>query len=78
MGDSSDWELGGGSVQPTALMLHGHQGALVLGSVDAHVSLGKALTVMGLPPAALRTLPVDGDGRLQPAAVRLMDRAGYR
>jgi len=49
--------------------LAGHQGALVLGSVDAHVSLGKALAVMGLPPAALRALPVDGAGRLLPAAL---------
>lgn len=49
--------------------LAGHQGALVFCSVDAHVSLGKAMTVMGLPPAALRTLPVDGNGRLRPVAL---------
>lgn len=49
--------------------LAGHQGALVFCSVDAHVSLGKAMTVMGLPPAALRPLPVDGNGRLRPVAL---------
>ena len=49
--------------------LAGHQGALVFCSVDAHVSLGKALAVMGLPPDALRPLPVDGEGRLLVAAL---------
>ena len=49
--------------------LVGHQDALVFCSVDAHVSLGKALAVMGLPPGALRPLPVDGAGRLRVAAL---------
>jgi sulfinoalanine decarboxylase len=38
--------------------------AVVVASVDAHVSLGKALAVMGLPADALRLIEVDGDGRL--------------
>lgn len=38
--------------------------AVVLCSADAHVSLAKALTVMGLPAAALQRLPVDDEGRL--------------
>lgn len=38
--------------------------AVVLCSADAHVSLRKALTVMGLPGEALRRLPVDPQGRL--------------
>ena len=38
--------------------------AVVLCSSDAHVSLVKALTVMGLPTQALRRLPVDAQGRL--------------
>lgn len=38
--------------------------AVVLCSADAHVSLAKALTVMGLPATALLRLPVDGQGRL--------------
>ena len=38
--------------------------AVVLCSADAHVSLVKAMLVMGLPPQALRRLPVDGCGRL--------------
>lgn len=38
--------------------------AVVLCSADAHVSLAKALTVMGLPAEALRRLPVDPQGRL--------------
>jgi len=40
--------------------------AVVLCSADAHLSLAKALVVMGLPPSALRCLPVDGRGRLDP------------
>ncbi|MEB3173287.1 MAG: aminotransferase class V-fold PLP-dependent enzyme [Cyanobacteriota bacterium] len=39
--------------------------AVVLASDDAHVSLDKALMVMGLPPQALRRVPVDGQGRLK-------------
>ena len=38
--------------------------AVVLASADAHVSLAKALTVMGLPPDALIQLPVDRSGAL--------------
>ena len=40
--------------------------AVVLTSADAHVSLDKAVRVMGLPPQALHRLPVDAEGRLQP------------
>ncbi len=43
--------------------------AVVLCSEDAHVSLDKAMAVMGLPPEALIRLPVDRDGRLDPQAV---------
>jgi len=39
--------------------------AVLLASADAHVSLSKALMVMGLPPQALVSVPVDGEGRLQ-------------
>ena len=45
--------------------LVGVQEALVFCSADAHVSLAKAVAVMGLPPAALRPVPVDQQGRLQ-------------
>ncbi|MEA5473128.1 pyridoxal-dependent decarboxylase [Synechococcus sp. CCY9201] len=38
--------------------------AVVLCSQDAHVSLAKALTVMGLPATALLTLPTDASGGL--------------
>ncbi len=41
------------------------QGAVVLASADAHVSLAKALAVMGLPREALRLIPVDQQGELQ-------------
>lgn len=47
----------------------GVQDALVFCSVDAHVSLGKAITVMGLPQQALQCLPVDGSGGLVLAAL---------
>jgi sulfinoalanine decarboxylase len=43
--------------------------AVVLCSVDAHVSLDKAMTVMGLPAHALQRLPVDAQGRLEAAAL---------
>jgi hypothetical protein len=56
--------------------LAGHQGAVVFCSVDAHVSLGKALAVMGLPPGSLRPLPVDGAGRLLPD-VRRSDHSPF-
>jgi len=38
--------------------------AVVLCSADAHVSLAKAMRVIGLPPEALRTIAVDAAGRL--------------
>jgi glutamate/tyrosine decarboxylase-like PLP-dependent enzyme len=38
--------------------------AVVLASADAHVSLDKAVRVMGLPPGALIRVPVDQDGRM--------------
>jgi L-2,4-diaminobutyrate decarboxylase len=49
--------------------------AVVLASADAHVSLDKAVRVMGLPAHALQRLPVDGEGRLDPRALegRLVD-----
>ena len=40
--------------------------AVVIASADAHVSLDKAVRVMGLPPQALHRLPVDEEGRLEP------------
>ena len=43
--------------------------AVVFCSRDAHVSIAKGLAVMGLPPSALRSLPVDADGRLQVQAL---------
>ena len=46
--------------------LHGRADALVFCSADAHVSIGKALAVMGLPGDALRLVAVDGEGRLDP------------
>ena len=39
--------------------------ALVFCSADAHVSIAKALAVMGLPASALRPVPVDDAGRLR-------------
>ena len=44
--------------------------AVVLAGAAAHVSFEKALTVMGLPPEALRTLPLDQAGRLSPDTLR--------
>ncbi len=43
--------------------------AVVLASADAHVSIGKALAVMGLPASALHTIPTAGDGGMDPAAL---------
>ncbi|MEB3259296.1 MAG: pyridoxal-dependent decarboxylase, partial [Cyanobacteriota bacterium] len=43
--------------------------AVVLASADAHVSLDKAVRVMGLPPQALLRLPVDDDGRMDVEAL---------
>ena len=40
--------------------------AVVICSADAHVSLVKAMAVMGLPEGALIRIPVDGRGRLDP------------
>ena len=51
-----------------------------MASIDAHVSLAKALAVMGLPPEALRQVAVDSQGRLDPTALELeldqLERAG--
>lgn len=44
---------------------NGCQDAVVVCSADAHVSLEKAVRVMGLPPTALHRLPVDQQGQLQ-------------
>ena len=44
--------------------LAGQSNAVVLCSADAHVSLGKALMVMGLPAEALWPVAVDGHGAL--------------
>lgn len=43
--------------------------AVVLCSADAHVSLDKAMAVMGLPAEALLRLPVDAQGQLEAAAL---------
>ncbi len=43
--------------------------AVVLCGADTHISLEKAVMVMGLPPEALRRLPVDPEGRLRPEDV---------
>lgn len=45
--------------------------AVVVASIDAHVSLAKALAVMGLPPEALRPVPLDNQGRLDPTALEV-------
>jgi sulfinoalanine decarboxylase len=45
--------------------LMGVQEARVFCSADAHVSLAKALAVMGLPATALRPVPVDHSGALR-------------
>jgi glutamate/tyrosine decarboxylase-like PLP-dependent enzyme len=42
---------------------------VVLCSDDAHLSLLKALTVMGMPPQALIRLPVDQEGAMEPMAL---------
>ena len=49
--------------------LQGCSDALVFCSAEAHVSIGKALAVMGLPPTALRSVQVDSAGRLDPGAL---------
>ncbi len=43
--------------------------AVVLASSEAHVSLTKAMVVMGLPPQALIGLPVDAAGQMAPGAL---------
>lgn len=45
------------------------QEGVVICSADAHVSLDKAVRVMGLPPEALHRLPVDSEGRMPPEAL---------
>lgn len=45
------------------------QRAVVLASADAHVSLRKAVSVMGLPPEALHAVPVGDDGRMDLASL---------
>ncbi len=45
------------------------QGAVVLASADSHVSLAKALAVMGLPAQALRRIPVDAQGCMDVGAL---------
>jgi len=46
--------------------LHGQQRACLYASADCHSSLAKALRVMGLPATALRLVPTDAAGRLDP------------
>lgn len=46
--------------------LEGHPEAVVLCSEDAHVSLAKAVRVMGLGAGALQPIAVDAQGRLDP------------
>ena len=49
---------------------HGETSDLtVFCSADAHVSIGKALMVMGLPKQSLQTIQTDGAGRLCPTAL---------
>jgi sulfinoalanine decarboxylase len=49
--------------------------AVVLASADAHVSIGKALAVMGLPPTALHPIPTAADGGMDVSVLehRLVD-----
>jgi len=49
--------------------LHQRSDALVFCSADAHVSIAKALAVMGLPATALRPLAVDACGQLDVEAL---------
>ncbi|MFO0037939.1 MAG: pyridoxal phosphate-dependent decarboxylase family protein [Synechococcaceae cyanobacterium] len=60
--------------------LAGRPDAVVLCSADAHVSLDKAVMVMGLPPEALVRLPLDAMGRLEIGrladALAALDRRG--
>ncbi len=43
--------------------------AVVIASVDSHVSLGKAVRVMGLAPDSLRRVPTDENGQMSLQAV---------
>ncbi|MFQ6537255.1 pyridoxal phosphate-dependent decarboxylase family protein [Aphanothece stagnina] len=45
--------------------------AVVVCSADAHVSLAKALTVMGLPPQALVRVPTGPEGGLDPGRLQV-------
>ena len=59
--------------------LAGRSDAVVLCSADAHVSLVKAMTVMGLPAEALQRIPVDAAGRLEaPALEEALERLQRR
>jgi len=49
--------------------LQGRSDAVVITGAASHVSLEKALGVMGLPPESLWRLPLDPQGRLQAEAV---------
>ena len=51
--------------------------AVVLCSADAHVSLAKAMRVMGLPPGSLRSIAMDAAGRLD-ATLLAEDLAGLQ
>ena len=46
--------------------------AVVVASAEAHVSLAKALVVMGLPPSALVSVPTDPGGCLDAGALELV------
>ncbi|MCP9916156.1 pyridoxal-dependent decarboxylase [Cyanobium sp. ATX-6F1] len=81
LGESSGGVLasGGSLSNLTALVTARHSRglahdprAVVLTSADAHVSFQKAITVMGLPPEALISVPTDRLGRLD------LERVGER
>ena len=55
--------------------LQGCADAVVFCSADAHVSIAKALAVMGLPPGALQPLALNGQGQLDAGALsQALDR----
>ena len=59
--------------------LAGNPSAVLLCSADAHVSLGKALMVMGLPSEALWPVAVDANGALAIEALRsALERAQHQ
>jgi len=74
LGDSAGGVMasGGTICTITALVTARHQQGLdgrqacLYASADCHSSLAKALRVMGLPAAALRLVPTDATGRLDP------------